>query len=92
MDLVCLKNLMAKSSSMENIATSGCAAKIPAMEYITIRLKGVRNILDSICVLIGGANMKFDYEEKVTYLHCIEVDTEDEELFEEVAEEIHEEM
>lgn len=44
MDLVCLKNLMAKSSSMENIATSGCAAKIPAMEYITIRLKGVRNI------------------------------------------------
>lgn len=36
--------------------------------------------------------MKFDYEEKVTYLHCIEVDTEDEELFEEVAEEIHEEM
>lgn len=36
--------------------------------------------------------MKFDYEEKVTYLHCIEVDTEDEELFEEVAEEIYEEM
>lgn len=33
--------------------------------------------MDSICVLTGGANMKFDYEEKVTYLHCIEVDTEE---------------
>ena len=36
--------------------------------------------------------MTFDYAEKVEYLHCIEVDTEDEELFAEVADDIADEM
>lgn len=42
---------------MENIVTNGCAGKIPEMEYITIRLKEVRNILGSIFILIGGEVM-----------------------------------
>lgn len=36
--------------------------------------------------------MTFDYAEKIEYLHCIEVDTEDEELFNEVADDIADEM
>jgi len=36
--------------------------------------------------------MTFNYTEKVDYLHCIEVDTEDEELFEEIVEDVAEEM
>lgn len=44
MGLVCLKNQMEKNKPMENIVTNGCAGKIPEMEYITIRLKEVRNI------------------------------------------------
>lgn len=36
--------------------------------------------------------MTFDYAEKVEYLHCIEVDTEDEELFAEVADDIADEI
>lgn len=36
--------------------------------------------------------MKFDYSEIVTFMHCIEVNTDDEEMFEDVAEEIADEM
>ena len=36
--------------------------------------------------------MTFDYAEKVEFLHCIEVDTDDEELFNEVAHDIADEM
>ena len=36
--------------------------------------------------------MTFDYSEKVEFLHCIEVDTEDEELFAEIADDIADEM
>lgn len=36
--------------------------------------------------------MTFDYAEKVEFLHCIEVDTEDEELFAEIADDIADEM
>ena len=36
--------------------------------------------------------MTFDYAEKVEFLHCIEVDTDDEELFNEVADDIADEM
>lgn len=36
--------------------------------------------------------MTFDYAEKVEFLHCIEVDTEDEELFGEIADDIADEM
>ena len=36
--------------------------------------------------------MTFDYAEKVEFLHCIEVDTEDEELFSEIADDIADEM
>ena len=39
-----LKNQTEKNKQMENIVTNGCAGKIPEMEYITIRLKEVRNI------------------------------------------------
>ncbi len=35
--------------------------------------------------------MTFNYTERVDFLHCIEVDTEDEELFEEIKEEFGEE-
>ena len=31
--------------------------------------------------------MKFDFTEKIEFLHCIEVDTDNEDLFEEVADE-----
>lgn len=36
--------------------------------------------------------MTFNYTERVDFLHCIEVDTEDEELFEEIVEDVAEEM
>ena len=34
----------------------------------------------------------FNYAERIEYLHCIEVETEDEELFNEVADDIADEM
>ena len=42
-----------KNKQMENIVTNGCAGKIPEMEYITIRLKEVRNIF--------GQHIHFDW-------------------------------
>lgn len=36
--------------------------------------------------------MTFNYTERVDFLHCIEVDTEDEELFKEIVEDVAEEM
>ncbi len=36
--------------------------------------------------------MTFNYTERVDFLHCIEVDTEDEELFEEIVEDVAEEI
>ena len=48
-----LKNQTEKNKQMENIVTNGCAGKIPEMEYITIRLKEVRNIF--------GQHIHFDW-------------------------------
>lgn len=36
--------------------------------------------------------MKFDFTEKIEFLHCIEVDTDNEDLFEEVADDIAERL
>lgn len=36
--------------------------------------------------------MKFDFAEKIEYLHCVEIETENEELFEEVASDIAERL
>ena len=36
--------------------------------------------------------MKFDFTEKIKFLHCIEVDTDNEDLFEEVADDIAERL
>lgn len=36
--------------------------------------------------------MKFDFTEKIEFLHCIEVDTDNEDLFEEVADDIAEKL
>lgn len=48
-----LKNQTEKNKQMENIVTNGCTGKIPEMEYITIRLKEVRNIF--------GQHIHFDW-------------------------------
>lgn len=40
----------------------------------------------------GAKKMTFNYTERVDFLHRIEVDTEDEELFEDIVEDIAEEM
>ena len=36
--------------------------------------------------------MKFDFTEKIEFLHCIEVDTDNEDLFEEVADDVAERL
>lgn len=36
--------------------------------------------------------MKFDFAEKIEFLHCIEVDTDNEDLFEEVADDVAERL
>ena len=36
--------------------------------------------------------MKFDFTEKIEFIHCVEVDTDNEDLFEEVADDIAERL
>ena len=36
--------------------------------------------------------MKFDFTEKIEFLHCIEVDTDNEDLFEDVADDVAERL
>lgn len=36
--------------------------------------------------------MKFDFTEKIEFIHCVEVDTDNEDLFEEIADDIAERL
>ena len=36
--------------------------------------------------------MKFDFTEKIEFIHCVEVDTDNEDLFEEVADDVAERL